>query len=260
VSHSLTPQESAALAKAAAAEQRREKKAAAAEAARKATLGQTIRTGLSLGIFAIVLGLVAVIIIIPKILGATPLTILTSSMEPGLPPGTLVVVAPVKPEEVRIGDVITYQIESGRPEVVTHRVTEVTASTSGDTTFILQGDNNDEPDPPVMAIQLQGKLVYSLPWVGHLSSVLNGPSRATVLPIIAAAMLAYAVISIALGLIGVAKKRKGTPRHAAVAAAGAADTNASRDGAGPRDGSVPRDGELTQDGDSDDPIRSQFPY
>jgi signal peptidase len=218
VSHSLTPQESAALAKAASAESRRDKKAAAAEAARKATLGQTIRTGISLGIFSVVLGLVAIIIIIPKILGATPLTILTSSMEPGLPPGTLVVVAPVEPEDIRIGDVITYQIESGQPEVVTHRVTEVVTSTYGETSFVLQGDNNAEPDPPVMAIQLQGKLVYSLPWVGHLSSVLNGPSRATVLPIIAAAMVAYAVISIALGLVSLAKRRKGTPRHAVVGA------------------------------------------
>lgn len=215
MSHSLTPQERTAIAKAATAEERRAKKAAAAEAAEKRTVWQNVRLGLSLGIFAIVLGLVAVIIVIPKILGATPLTILTSSMEPGLPPGTLVVVAPVEPSEVRIGDVITYQIESGQPAVVTHRVTEVVTSTSGETTFILKGDNNADADPPVLAIQLQGKLVYSLPWVGNLSSILNGPSRETVLPIIAGAMVLYAVVSITLGLISAFRKRRGTPRHAA---------------------------------------------
>jgi signal peptidase len=218
VSHSLTPKERWAIAKRAAAEERQAKKAAAAEAAEKATVWQVVRTGLSLGIFAIVLGLVAVIIVIPKILGATPLTILTSSMEPGLPPGTLVVVAPVEPEDIRIGDVITYQIESGQPAVVTHRVTEVVTSTAGESTFILQGDNNAEPDPPVMAIQLQGKLVYSLPWVGNLSSILNGPSRETILPIVAAGMILYAAVSIILGSVALAKKKRTTPRHAAVAA------------------------------------------
>ena len=46
---------------------------------------------------------------------------LTSSMEPGLPPGTLVIVKPIDPVDVRIGTVITYQLESGKPTVVTHR-------------------------------------------------------------------------------------------------------------------------------------------
>lgn len=214
MTHSLTPQERKAITKRAVAEERAAKKAAAAEAAQKRTVWQVIRLGLSLGIFSIVLLLVAVIIVIPKILGATPLTILTSSMEPGLPPGTLVVVAPVAPQDVRIGDVITYQIESGKPAVVTHRVTEVVTSTSGETTFTLKGDNNADADPPVLAIQLQGKLVYSLPWVGNLSSILNGPSRETVLPIIAGAMVLYAIVSITLGLISAFKKRRGTPRHA----------------------------------------------
>ncbi len=58
----------------------------------------------------------------PRLGGATPYTVLTSSMEPEYPPGTLVVVRPVPIEEIGIGDVITYQLESGEPTVVTHRV------------------------------------------------------------------------------------------------------------------------------------------
>jgi signal peptidase len=215
VSHSLTPKESTALAKKAAADVKSAKKAAAAEAAEKATIWHVMRTGLSLGLFAVVLGLVAVIVIIPKILGATPLTILTSSMEPGLPPGTLVVVEPVAPETIIIGDVITYQIESGQAAVVTHRVTEVVSSTTGEPTFILQGDNNAEPDPPVTGAQIQGRLVYSLPWVGNVSSILNGPARATILPILAGGMVLYAAVSIVLGLVAMAKKKRRAPRHAA---------------------------------------------
>jgi signal peptidase len=215
MSHSLSRKEAAALAKQATAETKQDKKAAAAEAARKASIWHVIRTGLSLGIFAIVLGLVSVIVIIPKVLGATPLTILTSSMEPGLPPGTLIVVAPVAPENIVVGDVITYQIESGQPAVVTHRITEVVSSTVGETTFVLQGDNNDEPDPPVTGQQIQGRLVYSLPWVGNLSSILTGPARATILPILAGAMVLYAAVSILLGLVALGKKKRRVARHAA---------------------------------------------
>jgi signal peptidase len=214
MSHSFTRRESAELAKKSATELRKGKKAAAAEAAENATIWKVLRTGLSLGIFAIVLGLVAVIVIIPKVLGATPLTILTSSMEPGLPPGTLIVVEPVAPENIVIGDVITYQIESGEAAVVTHRILEVQSSTVGEPTFILQGDNNAEPDPPVTAAQIQGRLVYSLPWVGNLSSILNGPARATLLPILAGAMVLYAAVSIVLGFVALAKKKRRAPRHA----------------------------------------------
>jgi signal peptidase len=230
MSHSLTRRDSAELAKKAAAELKREKKAAAAEAAEKASIWHVIRTGLSLGIFAIVLGLVSVIVIIPKVLGATPLTILTSSMEPGLPPGTLIVVEPVAPENIVIGDVITYQIESGEAAVVTHRILEVQSSTIGEPTFILQGDNNAEPDPPVTASQIQGRLVYSLPWVGNLSSILNGPARATLLPILAGAMVLYAAVSIVIGLVGLARKKRRVPRHAGptiTASAKSADETAS---------------------------------
>jgi signal peptidase len=214
VSHSLTRRESATLAKKASVELKREKKATADEEAKKASIWHVVRTGLSLGLFAVVLGLVAVIVIIPKILGATPLTILTSSMEPGLPPGTLVVVEPVAPENIVIGDVITYQIESGQAAVVTHRVTDVVSSTVGEPTFILQGDNNAEPDPPVTAGQIQGRLVYSLPWVGNLSSILNGPARAIILPILAGGMVLYAAVSITIGLVALAKKKRRVPRHA----------------------------------------------
>ena len=61
-------------------------------------------------------------VVIPFVLGAQSYTVLTGSMRPGFEPGTLIAVRATDPEEIRIGDVITYQLEPGRPEVVTHRV------------------------------------------------------------------------------------------------------------------------------------------
>ena len=43
---------------------------------------------------------------------------------PASAPGSVVVVRPVDPADIGVGSVITYQLESGEPEVVTHRVVE----------------------------------------------------------------------------------------------------------------------------------------
>src|SRR4051812_37968410 len=81
-----------------------------------------IGLGLSWGLLAFVVLVAALVILIPAVTRSTPYTILTSSMEPGLPPGTLVVVKPIDPDDIRIGTIITFQLKSGEPEMVTHRV------------------------------------------------------------------------------------------------------------------------------------------
>lgn len=53
-------------------------------------------------------------------------------MQPSLPRGSLVVVRPVDPADEGAGSVISYQLASGRDEVVTHRV--VSQGLDADTT------------------------------------------------------------------------------------------------------------------------------
>ncbi|PRY64670.1 signal peptidase [Glaciihabitans tibetensis] len=211
----------------------------------KKTVWQLIRTGLSMGLFGIVLALMIVAVIIPKVTGATPLTVLTSSMEPGLPPGTLLIVEPVDTNTIQIGDVVTYQIESGQPAVVTHRVTAVASSTTGERTFTFKGDNNDAEDPPVIAEQIQGRLWYSIPVVGYASTIINGPYRAVIIPVVAGAMLLYAAVSITIGLVAASKKRRANTRRADASLAavisdapGARDTPGARDSSGAPDSAV----------------------
>ncbi len=50
---------------------------------------------LATGLVVLVLG---VVVVVPKVGGATAYTVLTGSMRPTMPPGTLVVVKPVKPD------------------------------------------------------------------------------------------------------------------------------------------------------------------
>ncbi len=124
-------------------------------------------------------GVLVVAVVVPWLAGATPYHVQTGSMRPSLPPGTLVVVEPVEPEEIGIGTVITYQIESGRPEVTTHRVTEIGINNvSGDRTFRTKGDANEAVDPDlVRPVQVRGRVWYAVPYVERVNGLAAGPQQ-----------------------------------------------------------------------------------
>ncbi|QEE61571.1 signal peptidase I [Salinibacterium sp. dk2585] len=169
----------------------------------------SLGVGASAGLLAFVVLLGLLVIVVPMAVGATPLTVLTSSMEPKLPPGTLVIVRPVDPMQVKVGDVITYQIESGKEGVVTHRVTGIINSSDGTRTFTTKGDNNDVEDAaPVLPVQVQGELWYSVPWIGYVNNLVNGANRAWIVPTIAIGLFLYAGYMIASGIAGAVKKRR----------------------------------------------------
>ncbi|WP_458111600.1 signal peptidase I [Arthrobacter sp. R1-13] len=115
---------------------------------------------------------------LPRATGATPYTVLTGSMRPTMPPGSLVVTKPVEASELKVGDAITYQLRSGEPEVVTHRIISLSQTLGGETLFTTQGDANPHPDEkPVKAGQIRGVVWYSIPFAGYLNSLLTGEQR-----------------------------------------------------------------------------------
>jgi len=177
-------------------------------AARTRGLLYYIGLGLSAGLLAL-LGLVAaLVIVVPAVSGATPMTILTGSMQPTYPPGTLIIVQPLAPEEIAIGDPITYQIESGKPEVVTHRVIAISTTSNG-LTFTTQGDNNAVADAkPVLPVQIRGKVWYSVPYIGYVNTVVNGDSRSWIVPLIAVTLFAYAGWMFASGIWQAVRRRR----------------------------------------------------
>lgn len=168
-----------------------------------------IGVALSGALLLLVLALAVILIVIPKVAGGMPLTILTSSMEPGLPPGTLIVVRPVNPDDLRIGDVVTYQMQSGRPGVITHRIIAVVSSSDGSRSFTFQGDNNAAPDSEqIREVQIQGRLWYSVPLVGFVNTGVNGPNKSWVIPVAAGLLLTYSGYMVASGTVAAAKKRR----------------------------------------------------
>lgn len=147
----------------------------------------------------VALALLLLAVVLPRAVGASTYTVLSSSMEPKYPPGTLVIVRPVPVAELASGDVITYQLASGRSAVVTHRIVAVDVS-GGERRFLTQGDANSSPDPEhVRPVQVNGRMWYALPHVGRLATV--GPRWAGDLVADASvvALLAYAAWQILRG-------------------------------------------------------------
>ena len=112
-----------------------------------------------------------ILIVVPRVTGSYTYTVLTSSMAPAYSPGTFLVVRPVPFDALRVGDIITYQMESGRPEVITHRIIAVSSTQQGERTFITKGDNNTiRDDKPVLEVQVRGKLLNAVPHICFLET------------------------------------------------------------------------------------------
>lgn len=144
---------------------------------------------------------VVVAVLVPRLGGATPYTVLTGSMRPHLPPGTLVVVKPVPVEEIRAGDVITYQLESGQPTVVTHRVVAQGVRADGEVVLQTQGDANNAPDAEwVRPVQVRGRLWYAVPHLGRVNTLLTGSQHQAVVYVVGGGLAGYAAFMFASAL------------------------------------------------------------
>lgn len=149
--------------------------------------------GLLGALLILILGIAAAAIVVPAMTGSTALTVMTSSMEPALPPGTMVVVRPTQPAEIREGMVMTYQLRSGEPTLVTHRVVERYQLNDGTYEWVTQGDNNPTPDlDRVREVQVRGTVWYAIPTLGWVSAALTGEWRVWAIPAAVLALFGYA--------------------------------------------------------------------
>ncbi len=143
-------------------------------------------------IVAVVLVLSAAVLV-PRLGGATPYTILTGSMRPDMPPGTLVVAKPVNTRDIGIGTVVTYQLDSGKATAITHRVVGLAQDHKGRPLFTTQGDANPIPDEKsVMPIQIKGARWYYVPYLGYVNSFITGKERHITMIIVVSALFLYA--------------------------------------------------------------------
>lgn len=74
--------------------------------------------------------------------------IVGSSMEPNIPLYSVIAVEPVKPADLRVGDVITFEEPDMPGRKVTHRIKRIEqGKDQGTLSITTKGDNNDVQDP-----------------------------------------------------------------------------------------------------------------
>lgn len=160
-------------------------------------------------VLIVILAVAAAAIVVPAVTGSTALTVLTSSMEPSLPPGTMVVVRPTADAEITPGKVMTYQLKSGEPTLITHRVQQQLKLADGTYVWITKGDNNPSADPDaVQPVQVRGTVWYAIPYVGWVSAWLSGGAKAWILPIAVGLLFGYAVFMVIGNIRDKARKRR----------------------------------------------------
>ena len=97
--------------------------------------------------------------------GYHPSLIGSNSMTPKLLVGDIVIARDVPIEIIKVGDVITFQQEG---VTIVHRVIEIN-NNAGQIIFITQGDANTSADPPVLASNYTGKMIFKIPKIGWIS-------------------------------------------------------------------------------------------
>lgn len=103
----------------------------------------------------------------PMAFGYGYAVVASGSMEPVLSWGDLVVVR--EEDNYEDGDMITF-IQEGDNRPTTHRI----ISNTGEQ-FVTQGDANNAEDIPIVADQIFGRVVFTLPLIGYLIQFVSTP-------------------------------------------------------------------------------------
>ena len=120
--------------------------------------------------------LLAIAFVGVRLVGFDVYTVLSGSMEPNLPVGSLIYVKDVAPESLEAGDVITYM--ASEKVVVTHRIVEVVPDENDPSVlrFRTKGDaNNSEDEGLVHSKNILGSPIFHIPLLGYVSNYIQNP-------------------------------------------------------------------------------------
>jgi signal peptidase len=132
---------------------------------RRAVIAFTIRVLLSAVVMAAATTLFSLFVwtVLPFAVGWSPSVIVTGSMEPSIAPGDIVVTAPIKPEQLKLGYVIRFRDPSNAHPYLMHRIIEI----KDDGNLVTKGDANQSADStPVPPSHVTGVARLRVPVIG----------------------------------------------------------------------------------------------
>ena len=111
--------------------------------------------------------------IIAPFLGWRIDVVLSGSMEPTVQTGSLVIVRPIGPEDIRTGDIVMY-LSPDKTSLITHRVVKIEYKPG--LRFVTKGDANNNSDiNPIQPDQIVGIVTFTIPFFGYLTQFIRTP-------------------------------------------------------------------------------------
>ena len=124
------------------------------------------------GIFIAIMVVLVVMLVGVRLIGYQPYCVLSGSMEPTYRTGSLIYVKKADPQDIKVGDPITFVLDENLT-VATHRVIEIDEA---DRHFYTKGDANEYPDAsPVHFNNLIGRPAFTIPYMGYVANYIQNP-------------------------------------------------------------------------------------
>lgn len=126
----------------------------------------------AIGTIILIVAIVACLgLSVPRFAGIEQYVVISGSMEPAIPVGSMVYSAQTDPATLETGDIIVFYSTEAGSTPVTHRVVE---NHVADGEIITKGDANAQNDmSPVIYANVLGKLVLHVPMLGYIAAPLG---------------------------------------------------------------------------------------
>lgn len=124
------------------------------------------------GILIAIMVVLVVMLVGVRPIGYQPYCVLSGSMEPTYHTGSLIYVKKADPQDIKVGDPITFVLDENLT-VATHRVIEIDEASQH---FYTKGDANEYPDAsPVHFNNLLGRPSFTIPYMGYVANYIQNP-------------------------------------------------------------------------------------
>ena len=135
-----------------------------------------------------IVAIVAILLAGVRLVGLTPYTVLTGSMEPVYHVGSMIYVQKTDPMALQVGDPVTYY--TGNGSIVTHRVVEVVNDPVYGHCYRTKGDANNIEDGSLLTPgKVIGIPVFTVPYLGYVALYVQNPPGTYVAVIACIALL-----------------------------------------------------------------------
>lgn len=159
-----------------------------------------------------VVAIVAVGLVGMRIAGFRTFTVMSGSMEPEYPVGSMLYVQPVDYQSLQVGDVISY-VANDEKTVVTHRIVEIEVDEKDASVlrFRTKGDANTAADAKLVHYKnVLGTPMITIPYIGYFAHNIQQPPGIYIALVVGTLLLAWTFLP------GTLEERRKTARKSVV--------------------------------------------